>query len=281
MKTSSSFYASEQGHGVGGRIQSGSTQVVALEARLRDCRNVLTLGVKPNFADYTTREASIIRQAKRIYYPSSFYAQMFDTQGKSIFPSYQCYTFAQDKIKQSALFALLSIPHPRTRTFYGKRSKRRICDYFSFPMVGKIPRGSAMGRGVYLLRNPQDLKSYLAQTHPAYIQEYYPARKDLRMIIIGNHIALAYWRLAAAEEFRCNVALGGRIDFDHIPPRAIQLALHTARMCKWNDVGIDIIEYEGAFYVLEANMKYGREGFRRAGIDYMHYMEQLIADARI
>ncbi len=38
----------------------------------------------------------------------------------------------------------------------------------------------------------------------------------------------------------------------------------------------DICEHDGSFYVLEANMKYGREGFRKAGIDYIRLMEMMI-----
>ena len=67
---------------------SESIKAIALEARLRDCRNVLTLGVRPNFSDYTTEEASLIRNASKIYYPSSFYADLFDAIGKNTFPSY-------------------------------------------------------------------------------------------------------------------------------------------------------------------------------------------------
>jgi len=41
-------------------------------------------------------------------------------------------------------------------------------------------------------------------------------------------------------------------------------------------VGIDVCEYDGRYYVLEGNMKYGKEGFRQAGIDYFKLMEGLI-----
>ena len=51
-----------------------------------------------------------------------------------------------DKIKQSALFDLLEVPHPRTRVFYGNRQKKTIRDYFAYPFIAKIPRGSAMRR---------------------------------------------------------------------------------------------------------------------------------------
>jgi len=46
-------------------------------------------------------------------------------------------------------------------------------------------------------------------------------------------------------------------------------------------VGIDICLSEGDFYVLEANMKYGKEGFRKAGIDYVKLMEELIENGAI
>ena len=35
------------------------------------------------------------------------------------------------------------------------------------------------------------------------------------------------------------------------------------------------------FYVIEANMKYGKEGFRRAGIDYVALMEEMIENEEI
>ena len=133
-----------------------------------------------------------------------------------------------------------------------------------------------MGRGVFLIQNQTDLKDYLALESPAYIQEYLPMDRDIRVVVIGKQIAHAYWRIAATGEFRSNVALGARISLDTIPGPARELALQTAKMCHWNDVGIDICSHQGNFYVLEANMKYGKEGFRFAGIDYAALMAHKI-----
>jgi ribosomal protein S6--L-glutamate ligase len=258
-----------------------STKAIALEARLRHCRNVLTLGVRPNFSDYSPHEADLIRKAQKIYYPTTFYAELFDAMGKQTFPSYHNYKCAQDKIKQTALLNLLGIPHPRTRVFYGRRQKNAICEHFKFPFIAKIPRGSAMGRGVYLIRNDQELRSYLGLSTVAYIQEYLPSDRDMRIVIIGQDVVHAYWRIAPAGEFRSNVAIGATIMLDAVPQQAITLALDTARNCRWDDVGIDIVEHDGRFYVLEGNMKYGREGFRQAGIDYTKLMETMIEAQRI
>jgi ribosomal protein S6--L-glutamate ligase len=257
------------------------TKAIALEARLRNCKNVVTLGVRANFSDYSPQEAELIRKADKIYYPTPFYADLFDTMGKATFPSYHTYKCVQDKIKQSALFELLKICHPRTRVFYGKRQKSLILQYFEFPFIAKIARGSAMGRGVYFIRHEKELSNYFDLTSPAYIQEYLPIDRDIRVVVIGNRIVHAYWRVAPQNEYRSNVAVGGTIDLDGVPEKACNLALRVARECRWDDVGIDICEHNGQFYVLEANMKYGREGFRKAGLDYDRLMESMIENEEI
>jgi ribosomal protein S6--L-glutamate ligase len=249
---------------------------IALESRLKACRNVITLGVRPNFSDYALWEMDLIRQATTIYYPSVFYADLLDAAGKKTFPSYHTYKCVQDKIKQSALFALLEIPHPRTRTFRGRSRREKILKAFAYPFVAKVPRGSALGRGVYLIREERDLAVYLSQNPIAYIQEYLPIERDLRVVVIGGRTVLAYRRQALPGEFRNNLALGATINFEDVPPQAVALALETAHRCRWDDVGLDVIESGGDYYVLEANMKYGRAGFRQAGIDYIRLMENLM-----
>jgi ribosomal protein S6--L-glutamate ligase len=250
--------------------------VVALESRLRNCRNVVTIGVRTNFSDYSPEDRERIRAAETVYYPTTFYADLFNAAGKNTFPSYHTYKCVQDKIKQTALFDLLGIPHPRTRVFYGKSRQAGIRDLFSFPFIAKIARGSAMGRGVFLVREAADLEAYCARAAVAYIQEYLPIDRDMRIVVIGQGIAHAYWRIAPDGDFRSNLSVGGRVSLEAVPEEALQLALHTARSCGWNDVGIDICRHDGSFYVLEANMKYGLQGFREAGIDYVHLMETMI-----
>lgn len=259
----------------------GSKRIVALGGRLRASPMVRTLGVRPNFFDYNDRERSLIRDAPKIYFPSSQYAELFHTMGKPTFPGYHNYLYAQDKIKQTALFQAAGINHPRTRVFYGKRQKKTIQDYFKLPVIAKEPRGSALGRGVFLIRSTEELDRYCQIQGPAYIQEYLPIDRDMRIVVVGKRVVHAYWRVAATGEFRNNLGLGGRIDLAAVPRPALQLALHIAKVCRWDDVGLDICEYNGDFYVLEGNMKYGRQGFERAGLDYLDLLLGLIRDGEI
>ncbi|MBF0204193.1 MAG: RimK family alpha-L-glutamate ligase [Desulfamplus sp.] len=272
---------------------------IALGARLKHCRNVITLGFKPNFIDYSSEESRLIHNADKIYYPTAFYANMFHTMGKSTFPNLNTYHFVQDKIRQTALFNMLNIPHPHTRVFYGQKQKLEILNNFQFPFIAKKPRGSSMGKGVYLINDREMLSLYLsisesgstknyeltergsASSFPAYIQEYCPHERDIRVVVIGKEIVLAYWRVSHSNDFRANISCGGKISFDNIPEKALKLALHTAVSCGWDDVGLDIVENRGEFLVVEANMKYGRKGFIKAGMDYNLVLENLIATGKI
>ena len=254
---------------------------VALGARLKQYPEILTLGFKPNFQDYSELEKKKIINAKKIYYPTAFYADLFNAMGKATFPSYHTYRFALDKIKQTAVFNMLGIPHPHTMVFYGKKQKLDILKFFDFPFIAKKPRGSARGEEIYLIKNNRDLASYLNSRYPAYIQQYFPIERDMRIIIIGNRIRLAYFRTAAFDNFKTNISQGGKISFDPLPEKALDLARYTASKCEWDDVGIDIIEYKQKFYVLEANMKYGTKGFQKANINYKKMLADLIMENEI
>lgn len=256
-------------------------QPVAIGARLKKWPQVQTLGFKPNFSDYSLDQQKMLIQAPKIYYPTAFYADLFNAMGKQTFPSYHTYKFAQNKIKQTAMFEICNIPHPRTRIFYGPNQKNQILDYFTFPFVAKIPRGSARGIGVFLIKTRDDLNQYLEKKGPAYIQEYLPIDRDMRIVVIGNEVQLAFWRIASKSQFKTNVSQGGDINFDPLPQRVLDLALATAKKCGWDDVGIDIAESHNKLYVLEGNMKYGTKGFQKAGINYKELLVNLIGQGKI
>ena len=237
-------------------------EYVALGRRLDGVPEVATLGVRPNFLDYTRQERQQILDASIILYPTLNYAQFFTTMGKRIFPSLETYLYADEKMKQTTLFNLLSIPHPRTR-FYLQREFSRITEDYTYPFIAKIPRASARGRGVFMIAGGADLREYLQKTKIAYIQEYIPHDRDLRVILINYEPVLAYWRQKPPGGFRTNLFQGGELDFSGIPGDVLSLAGEFARRCKLNDVGLDLLQHKNTWLLLEANMQYGREGFRR------------------
>jgi len=246
---------------------------VALGSRLKGVPEVLTLGVKPNFMDYSEEERDLIAGAAMILYPTANYAQFFTTLGKPFFPSLETCLYADEKIKQTTLFSMLRIPHPSTRIYYHLHHSDILRD-FSFPFVAKLPRASSRGRGVYKIENTEQLNAYLRLTSIAYIQEYLPHERDLRVILVNYEPILSYWRQRDPSNFRANLHQGGTPQFLEIPHDALSLARRAALQCKFNDVGLDLIQCKETWYVIEANMEYGREGLRMKGMNLKEILRE-------
>jgi len=263
-----------------GNMLAEHDRFIALGSRLKGVPEVRTLGVRPNFLDYSANERALILDAKIILYPTLNYAQFLTTMRKRIFPSLETYLYADEKIKQTTLFYMLGIPHPRTRIYY-RLHHQVIREEFLFPFVGKLPRRSAQGRGVFKINNSEDLQRYLKLTKVAYIQEYLPHDRDLRVILINYRPVLSYWRVSAPQEFRANLLQGGKISFSHIPLDGITLARESAMKCKFDDVGMDLIQYSGKWYIIEANMKYGRKGLKMKGMDLKEIIRQKLVSGEL
>lgn len=252
--------------GTGGKGLGQPPLYVALGSRLRGVPEVITLGVKPNFIDYTPEEKRLVLNATMVLYPTQNYAQFLTTLGKSFFPSLETCLYADEKIKQTTLFYMLGLPHPRTR-FYYRLHHAQIPGDFDFPFIAKLPRASAQGRGVFKIENPIHLQDYLQRTGVAYIQEYLPHEKDLRVVLINYEPVIAYWREVKSGGFKTNLFQGGSINFRDVPEDGIEAAREAARKCKFNDVGLDLIRHREKWYVIEANMEYGRRGLAMKGLD--------------
>ena len=253
---------------------------VALGSRLKGVPEVVTLGVKPNFLDYTPYERELINTSDIILYPTLNYAQFFTTMGKKIFPNLETYLYADEKIKQTTLFYMTGLPHPRTRIYFPLHHKY-ILDEFSFPFIAKLARNSARGRGVFLIRNRQELETYLKLTKVAYIQEYIPHEKDLRVVLINYKPVIAYWRVKARGEFRTNLSCGGKIAFEDVDQEGVRMACKVARACRFNDVGLDLIKYKGQWFVIEANMKYGRQGLKLKGMELKEIIREKLLSGEL
>ena len=252
----------------------GKKPRVSLGKRLRSCASFDCPGVLPNWEDYPKEVQEVIREAGEVFYPSSLYDDLFRSLGKKVFPR-NYYHFLGNKIRQTDLFELLEVSHPRTRLYYGRHRKARILADFSFPFVGKTPVGSSQGAGVYLIGEEQGLDRYLEGHRPAYIQEFLPIDRDLRVVLVGGRVMHAYWRMHPPGEFRNNVSLGGRISFEEIPEDALEFARDVAARCGFDDVGLDVCHAQGRYYVIEANMVFGFEGFRAAGLDFYDLLARL------
>jgi ribosomal protein S6--L-glutamate ligase len=247
---------------------------ISLGRQLSLSGTILHLGLRCNWDEYTREEQALIVQAGKIYFPTIFYAHVFHAMGKEIFPSLSSYNLLGDKIRQTCLFEMLQIPHPRTRFFWGSKRAEKILAEFRFPFIGKIPRASSRGRGVFFIDSPSALKGYLKRVNTAYIQEYVPIDRDIRVVLIGRDIVLSYWKIGAPDDFRTNVARGSRISLEDVPEEALELVRDLSARSGIDHAGFDICMTERGPLVFEANIHFGTEGFKEAGLSY----REVIAD---
>ena len=254
-------------------MEKHPARLISLGKRLRKS-SIRCVGVKPNWTDYPEEVRREILLAEKVCYPGPVYCEILQAAGLSVFPR-NYYRFLGSKSAQTDLFNLLEIAHPRTEIYYGRDLAQRIENDFSYPFVAKTPVGSSQGRGVFLIGRREELSGYLKTHNPAYIQEYLPIERDLRVVVIGGNLVHAYWRTHCEGDFRNNVSQGGTVSFDDIPAAALDFAVEVARRCCFDEVGLDICEHAGKYWVLEANMAFGEEGFRQRGLDVRKIIAEL------
>jgi [lysine-biosynthesis-protein LysW]---L-2-aminoadipate ligase len=165
---------------------------------------------------------------------------------------------AHDKLVTARALAAAGVPHPPTAQVTAPSSGITIPP----PVVVK-PRFGSWGRDVVLCRTVAEFRRSLQElsgrpwfeTHGALVQQLVPPQgQDLRLVVAGGSVVGAVRRIAAAGEWRTNVALGATREPVSPPPEACALAVAAAQAIEGDLVGIDLLPTpDGGFVVLELN----------------------------
>jgi RimK family alpha-L-glutamate ligase len=165
---------------------------------------------------------------------------------------------AHDKLMTALRLGRRGIPHPRT-LHVDAPPKRLAIDP---PLVVK-PRFGSWGRDVERCDSEDALRSCLRglrdrpwfQRQGALVQELIPPQgHDVRVLVAGGSVVGAIKRVAAAGEWRTNIALGGHRAPLTPPPLARTLAVEAAAALDGGFVGIDLLPTaDGRYTVIEVN----------------------------
>jgi RimK family alpha-L-glutamate ligase len=90
--------------------------------------------------------------------------------------------------------------------------------------------------------------------------------RDLRVYVVGDEIIGAMYRYAPEGDWRTNVALGGDVQdaTGDMPEEAAETALYAAEVMGLDYAGVDLIEGDDGWFVLEVNPTAGFKGLYRA-----------------
>ena len=157
-----------------------------------------------------------------------------------------------NKLITSLTLARYNVPTPKTHFAFSAESAIELIYKIGFPLVLKPVIGS-WGRGVFPLRDEEvanmivemreENDSPLARIY--YIQEMIkrPPR-DLRCIIVDDKIVTAIYRYSAVNEWRTNVARGGKAEVVPITKELEDIALKAAKAVGGGILGVDLMEDE-------------------------------------
>jgi RimK family alpha-L-glutamate ligase len=179
-----------------------------------------------------------------------------EAQGVHVFNRPPALLAAHDKLITARLLRAAGVPHPRTR----RLDDGRAADGLRFPIVAK-PRFGSWGQDVELCADACALEHYISRMNTrkwwpagAIVQELVPpCSTDLRIIVSGGEIAGAAVRIAAPNEWRTNVALGGMSVSTTPPAEACELARSAARATGIDFAGVDLLPDGESWVVLEVN----------------------------
>lgn len=215
------------------------------------------------------KEKELVLSADWIIYPPYWQVNtLVYGLKKNIFPNISTYHLGHNKIEMTrALSAVLADHIPYTEIQPNTdRGREYILERFVYPFIGKDV-SSSMGFGVYHIAGPADFRHYCNQVDVLYAQEYLQIDRDIRVNYVGDRIISSYWRVAAKDDFRNNVAQGGAIIYDLVPESVLLLVEKAALILGINHAGFDIAIVEGHPYILEFNVMFGTKGIIDQKID--------------
>jgi len=223
------------------------------------------------------RSIDLVREAEWVLYPEYWQVNsLVYALKRPIFPSPASYHLGHDKIEQTRAFQAVAPENiPWTEILPSTDSSiDYVLEWFTFPFVAKVVR-SSMGEGVFLIESRKDFLEYARNNEILYVQEYLPIERDLRVVWVGNEVIAAYWR-EQRDGFHNNVAQGGVVNFDAVPPVALELVERVATSLGIDHAGFDVAVVQGHCYLLEFNVLFGLDGLNSQGIKVGEYVSRYL-----
>lgn len=210
---------------------------------------------KPNFPD-----VDIVLDRGLVHSRAEYTLRILESWGVPTINSYRATITCDNKFLTNMALIENKIPTLRTMLAYTPDSALQAIEQLGYPVVLKPNQGS-WGRLLAKI-NDRDAaeavlehKEILGSYHHSifYIQEYVekPGR-DIRAFVVGDRVIAASYR--GSEHWITNTARGGASTPCPITPDIETLALGSARAVGADIAGVDLVETDEGFKVIEINV---------------------------
>lgn len=171
--------------------------------------------------------------------------------GYRLFNSSRAIALCDDKMLTYVALSNHGIRMPRTISptldYKGNPLKSEALDSIGeelgYPLVAKTNYGS-LGNGVYLIKDRIELQDFESKFHamPRLYQQFISSScgVDYRIIVIGGRFCVGMKRVNE-DDFRSNVARGGKGERVEIPKPFIDMAEKAAKLLELDYCGVDLL----------------------------------------
>jgi [lysine-biosynthesis-protein LysW]---L-2-aminoadipate ligase len=222
-----------------------------IDARLVDSRNII---LDTDDLDSKKFEfGDVLLQRSISHFRGQFLTYCLELCGYYVINSSRIGEICGNKLLTSMILKKNDIPTPKSYFSFNSDSAFNFIntiDLEQSPLVFKPVIGS-WGRGVFPVRNKEIGKIIVEMRQEStspfssifYFQELIqrPPR-DIRCIVVGEKLIAAVYRYSSEDEWRTNVAKGGKAEFIEITSELEKLALKAARAVGTGVLGIDMME---------------------------------------
>lgn len=233
---------------------------------------------------YDTDAATRINQADRLIYRLSprlysRYRELLHEVSGGAKVQLENILQAGDKIRSSQALAEHDIPMPESVII---RAASDVKD--RLPSVLKVAVGHK-GEGVYLAHGIDELRllsERLLKTGEPFLQQEYIAESsgnDKRIFVVGGSVVASMRRIAAGDNFRANLALGGRAESYSLTTEEADMAVAAVRVLGLPFAGVDLIDSARGPLLLEVNPSPGLQISQTCGVDVAKSIIKHVAES--
>jgi [lysine-biosynthesis-protein LysW]--L-2-aminoadipate ligase len=210
--------------------------------------------------DKSNYHDDIILQRCVSYYNNLHSTAAFEGLGAKVINSLHTAIMCGNKLFAHMELLKSGIAIPKAFCAFSNQSAMSILNKNGYPKVIKPVVGS-WGRMIALLKDKEAAEAVIEDRehmyplyHVFYFEEFVkrPPR-DIRSIVVGDTVVAAIYRYSGDNEWKTNMALGGKAEACKVTKEMEELCLKAAKTMKGEILGVDLMESENGLLVHEVN----------------------------
>jgi [lysine-biosynthesis-protein LysW]--L-2-aminoadipate ligase len=217
------------------------------DIKMLDCKT-LSLKLDGRREEHILSNSTVIQRCVS-YFRSIHSTSMLEGLGFRVINSFETSNICGNKLFAHVTLRKHGIKTPKAITAFSADSALSAIDEIGYPVVIKPTVGS-WGRLIGLLRDRDaaeaviESREYMFPLYRIYFFEEFVKRppRDIRAIVIGNQVAAAIYRYSGPDEWKTNMALGGRAEPCTVTAELEELCVRASNSVQGEFVGVDLME---------------------------------------